>query len=277
MRNYANEVDAFDCAVPEAWWRAATLEAVLSALYTFISGLAYVEIAGGNGFGSGVSGLAMAGLIYVGLEISGGQINPAITIGVWTTGVINVFRMLTYVVFQFLGAFVGALLLWGAVGTGGKKDPWNLGAASEIREADLNNESYNEANAFVHSTLATFLLVLTYYVTVVVHNKTYNPVGPLMVGLVNWALLATGTAVQAVHMNPARTVALAAISNEMDDIWMFIIAPIVGAIIACVVYRYLFQEVNEAAKIVERDVAVGSRTVAFESETYDYSTSSYFY
>ena len=195
----------------------------------------------------------------------------------WTTGVINVFRMLTYVVFQFLGAFVGALLLWGAVGTGGKKDPWNLGAASEIREADLNNESYNEANAFVHSTLATFLLVLTYYVTVVVHNKTYNPVGPLMVGLVNWALLATGTAVQAVHMNPARTVALAAISNEMDDIWMFIIAPIVGAIIACVVYRYLFQEVNEAAKIVERDVAVGSRTVAFESETYDYSTSSYFY
>ena len=73
MRNYANEVDAFDCAVPEAWWRAATLEAVLSALYTFISGLAYVEIAGGNGFGSGVSGLAMAGLIYVGLEISGGQ------------------------------------------------------------------------------------------------------------------------------------------------------------------------------------------------------------
>merc|ERR1711991_1138155 len=76
------------------------------------------------------------------------------------------------------------------------KDPWNLGAASEIREADLNNESYNEANAFVHSTLATFLLVLTYYVTVVVHNKTYNPVGPLMVGLVNWALLATGTAVQ---------------------------------------------------------------------------------
>merc|ERR1711991_17478 len=245
MRNYANEVDAFDCAVPEAWWRAATLEAVLYALYTFISGLAYVEIAGGNGFGSGVSGLAMAGLIYV--------------------------------VFQFLGAFVGALLLWGAVGTGGKKDPWNLGAASEIREADLNNESYNEANAFVHSTLATFLLVLTYYVTVVVHNKTYNPVGPLMVGLVNWALLATGTAVQSIHMNPARTVALSAISNEMDDIWMFIVAPLIGAIIACVLYRYLFQEVNEAAKIVERDVAVGSRTVAFESETYDYSSSSYFY
>merc|ERR1711991_244863 len=159
MRNYANEVDAFDCAVPEAWWRAATLEAVLSALYTFISGLAYVEIAGGNGFGSGVSGLAMAGLIYVGLEISGGQINPAITIGVWTTGVINVFRMLTYVVFQFLGAFVGALLLWGAAALAARKDPWNLGAAS---------------------TLATFLLVLTYYVTVVVHNKTYNPVDPLM-------------------------------------------------------------------------------------------------
>merc|ERR1711991_862635 len=118
----------------------------------------------------------------------GVRLTPPSPIGVWTTGVINVFRMLTYVVFQFLGAFVGALLLWGAVGTGGKKDPWNLGAAAEIREADLNNESYNEANAFVHSTLATFLLVLTYYVTVVVHNKTYNPVGPLMVGLVNWAL-----------------------------------------------------------------------------------------
>merc|ERR1711916_181973 len=75
-------------------------------------------------------------------------------------------------------------------------------------------------------------------------TRLTTPSGPLMVGLVNWALLATGTAVQAVHMNPVRTVALAAISNEMDDIWMFIIAPIVGAIIACVVYRYLFQEVN---------------------------------
>ena len=203
--------------------------------------------------------------------------NPAITFGVWTTGVINVYRMLTYIVFQFLGAFVGALLLWGAVGTGGKKDPWNLGSASMIRSADLNGEDYNAANAFVHSALATFVLVLVYYVTVVVHLKTYNPIGPIMVGLVNWALLATGTAVQNVHMNPARTVALAAISNEMDDIWMFIVAPLVGAAIACVVYRYLFQEVNEAAKIVERDVAVGSRTVAFESETYDYSSSSYFY
>lgn len=177
-------------------------------------------------FGFGLSVVAMA---YAIGHVSGCHINPAITMGVLLTGRISGKEAAGYMVAQVVGAFVGSTLLYiiasgmGLEGTGAN--------------------SYTEGHlmpAFVAETIFTAIFVFVALGTTAKGNKTSN-----------WAGLAIGLCLVLVHIvcipltgtsvNPARSIAPAIFAGGMalQQLWVFVLAPFAGAVLAAVTWRIL--------------------------------------
>lgn len=154
-------------------------------------------------------GLSVVAMAYTIGPVSGCHINPAITIGVWLNGGLSVMEAGVYIVAQVTGGILGSALLWlitdtmGIEGTGanGFEEPYLLAA-------------------FVAEAVFTFIFVLTIGLTLVLVHIVCIPV--------------TGTSV-----NPARSIgpALFAGVEAISQLWLFIVAPIVGAVVAVPVWK----------------------------------------
>ena len=167
-----------------------------------------------------------------------------------------------------VGAFLGALLVWASTGTGGLSEPANLGSKADIPGTHLN-ESYNVGNAYILEVVCCLLIGYVYHVVMVDRRDQFAPIGPLVVGVTHFVTAFPATALTGGHFNPARTFALAAISGEADEIFLFVTAPFIGVALAVLAYNYLFSAVV-APK------AGAATTVVSDYESYESSSSSYF-
>lgn len=199
----------------------------------FIGAAAIIQTGGGNLLAIAIAhGLAIALLVSSLGHISGGLFNPALTIGLWATRRLDTVSTVAYIIAQLLGAVVaaGALVL---LFPETLRDAVSLGVPLLGRGIDFAAGVGLEA-------IATFFLMLA------VFGTALDPRGPKLGGfgiglILTMDILAIGTLTGAA-MNPARTFGPALVGGEWDNHLVYWIGPIIGAVVAALVYHYLFAE-----------------------------------
>jgi aquaporin Z len=184
-------------------------------------------------------GLSLLAMVYAIGHISGCHINPAVTLGLWISKKIERQYVLGYWVAQILGAIVAAALLLAiAKGTPNGYDPGALGFAANGYAAHSPGQ-YGLVAAALAEVVLTFLLVLT----VIGATDLKAPVGfaGIAIGLVLTLIHLVGIPVTNTSVNPARSIAPALFVGgwALAQLWLFILAPLVGSVLAAIVYRGL--------------------------------------
>ncbi len=181
-------------------------------------------------------GLSLLAMVYTIGPISGCHINPAVTIGVFLAKRIGARDAVMYVVAQIFGAIVAsALVLLIASGVQGGYDL--AGGGLGANGYGLHSpDHYSLAAAFIAEVILTMFLV----VTVLGATDVKAPVGfaGLAIGLVLTLIHLVGIPITNTSVNPARSIgpALFVQGWALQQLWLFIVAPAVGAVIAAVAY-----------------------------------------
>lgn len=199
------------------------------------------NIAGTVGDGVGTLGVAFAfGLAVVAMaytigNISGCHINPAITLGVWLSGRMRTKRAMMYMLFQVVGGILGALLLSLMVATGAHEGPTFTGANSFAPE--------HMWQAFLAETVFTALFVWVVLGTTDEKKGAGNMAG-LVIGLTLVLVHIVCIPITGTSVNPARSIgpALMEGGQAMGQLWLFIVAPMLGGAIAAGVWRFIKSE-----------------------------------
>jgi aquaporin Z len=184
-------------------------------------------------------GLTLLTMAYAIGPISGCHINPAVTIGLLISKKIDPKDVPGYIVAQIIGGILAAVLLLSiAKGVPGGYDPSLAGFAAN-GYGDHSPGRYNLLAAFLTEVILTFFLLFT----VLGSTDIKAPVGfaGIPIGLVLALIHMVGIPVTNTSVNPARSIGPALFVGgwALSQLWLFIIAPIVGAIIAAVVYRLI--------------------------------------
>lgn len=209
-------------AVPEDLIRKMVAE----ALGTFILVLAGTGAAIVGGNYAFAFGFALVGIVYAIGHVSGAHVNPAVTVGLAAVGRFPMAHVPWYIGSQVVGALVASLFLRLVYGNQG-----GLGATSV---------------AEVISLLDGFLLELVttaIFVFVIVAVATDKRVPPAAVGLAIGGMLLmiqilTGQ-VTGASVNPARSLAPAIASWSFTDLWIYLTAPFIGAVLGAVAYEFI--------------------------------------
>jgi MIP family channel proteins len=183
-------------------------------------------------------GLVIVGFAYAYGHISGTHINPAVTLGVWVAGKIDAARAAAYIVVQLAGGILGALALrWvlGGTATG-------LGVTRLAQNLDLHGTPYTVTpgvGLFVEALLTFFLVNAV--MNAGISGKATIP-GGLAIGLtLTFCILMAGPLTGA-SLNPARTLGPAVATGNFDDLWVYLVGPAAGGLIAGLLYKHLFAE-----------------------------------
>ena len=213
---------------------------VFLAVGAAIFGISKLVGVGSTGPGSGVLGVAFAfGLVvfvlaYAFGPISGTNINPAVTLGLLLAGRLSIKDAVGYWVAQFLGATAGAGLLATFVGSFGVTDyTGGLGTNS------YDNGAISMTGAFVLEMVLTAVFVL------VILLATEKAATPTMAGAaIGFTLVLVhivGIPLTGTSVNPARSFgpALFAGGEALGQVWLFIVAPMIGAVIAWAVWKFI--------------------------------------
>jgi aquaporin Z len=213
-------------------------------------------LAGGKIGFAGVAfafGLSLLAMVYTIGPISGCHINPAVTTGLWMSGKFESRDVPGYVIAQILGAIIAAgVLLIVAKGIPAGYDPAVAGFAAN-GFGEHSPTGYGLGAAFVTEVVLTFFLVFT----VLGSTDVNAPVGfaGLAIGLVLVLIHLVGIPVTNTSVNPARSIGPAIFVGgwALSQLWLFIVAPIVGAIVASLAYQAIrIPEVMIPARQAER-------------------------
>ncbi|CAN6463037.1 unnamed protein product [Victoria cruziana] len=216
--------------------RAVLAEIVLTFLFVFAgvgSAMASERLAGGSGM-AGLAAVAVAHALVVavmisaGLHISGGHLNPAVTIGLAVAGNITIFRSVLYWIAQLLGSTLACLLL--RFLTGGLETPIHTLASG-----------VGYLQGVIMELVLTFSLLFVVYATIVDPKRTaVGSQGPILVGLVVGANILAGGPFSGASMNPARSFGPAFASGNWTDHWVYWVGPLLGGALAGLVYDAIF-------------------------------------
>lgn len=185
-------------------------------------------------------GIAVLVMVYAIGPISGCHINPAVTVAMLVNGKIPSKDALVYIIVQCCGAVLASALLL-VILTG---DPTYSLAAN-----GLGQNGYGAASLGGYSMVSCFLaeLVLTFIFLMVIFAATSKaaPAGfaGIAIGLGLFIIHLFGIMVSGASVNPARSLGPALIAGglALAQLWLYIVAPIIGAVIAAVVWKYLFE------------------------------------
>lgn len=184
-------------------------------------------------------GLTIVGMAYCVGNISGCHINPAVSLGVLLSGGMTAKDFIGYVISQCLGATAGSALLLGIFSLGGVKDM--TGGLGSNGLAGVNGSAV--AGLLVELVL-TFIFVLT-ILGVTDKDAGHGSFGGVVIGFTLTLVHILGIGLTGTSVNPARSFGpalIAAISGNgapMACLWVFIVAPLAGAALAAVVYKFL--------------------------------------
>jgi aquaporin Z len=183
-------------------------------------------------------GLTVLTMAYAVGHVSGGHFNPAVTVGLWAGGRFRAGDILPYWAAQILGALAGAVVL-AAIATGK--------AGFDISQSGFAANGFGEHSPGGYSLVAGFVaeVVLTFFFLVVILGATDRraPTGfaPIAIGLALTLIHLVGIPVTNTSVNPARSTAPALFVGgwALAQLWLFWVAPILGAAAAGAVGRWL--------------------------------------
>lgn len=173
-------------------------------------------------------GFALAVLVAMTANISGGHVNPAVSLGLALAGKITVIRLVLYWVAQLLGAAAGAWALK-AVTTGEPVAIHAIGAGM------------TSWSAVLMEIILTFTLMFVVFATAVDPKKgTVGVIAPLAIGFTVLAQIFVGAPFSGASMNPGRSFGPALVAMDFTNHWVYWVGPFIGAALAALIYDGLF-------------------------------------
>jgi aquaporin Z len=191
-------------------------------------------------------GISVLVMVYAIGQISGCHINPAITIAMLINGKIPAKDAVIYIIVQCIGAIIAsALLLTIMTGFPGY----------DLATNGLGQNGYGSASPAGYSLMSGFIaeVVLTFIFLMVIFGATSKtaPAGfaGIPIGFALAIIHMVGIPITGTSVNPARSLgpALIAGGTALVQLWMFILAPVIGAVIAAVAWKYLFEDSGSPA------------------------------
>jgi aquaporin Z len=184
-------------------------------------------------------GLTIVGMAYCIGNISGCHINPAVSLGVLISGGMNLNDFIGYVIAQCLGAFAGSGIL-AAI--------FSLGSVTDLTGGFGSNGLSGVNGSGIAGLLVEIILTFIFVMTILgVTSKKANhgSFGGLIIGLTLTLVHILGIGLTGTSVNPARSLgpaivaALSGNSTPLSTLWVFIVGPCIGAVLAAVVYKFL--------------------------------------
>ena len=189
-------------------------------------------------------GIALAVLVSIYAHVSGGHVNPAVTIGLWVTGQVETGRAACYIAAQLAGAAAGALALAFVL----PKPLWEpvlLGTPTVNAAVGITT-----GNAVLIEAILTAFLVFAVYGTAVDPRGSFSKVAGFSIGLVLTFDILAGGPFTGAAMNPARWFGPALVSGTWDNAWVWIVGPIAGGVVAGLVYWGAFLRGKPASMVM---------------------------
>jgi len=195
-------------------------------------------------------GLTVLTMAYAVGHISGGHFNPAVTVGLWSAGRCANHHVLPYIIAQVIGAIAAAGVLW-MIASG--QTGWVPGAFASNGYGELSPGKYSLTACFLTEALLTF-----FFVFIIVGTTSKG-------AAVGFAGIPIGFALTLIHLisipvtntsvNPARSTgpALFAGSEYVGQLWLFWVAPLIGAAIGGALARWMYEPADPAdTEVVEK-------------------------
>jgi MIP family channel proteins len=202
----------------------------------FVGTFTLIFIGGGAGIVSGqdIVAVALANGLAIGImvsnlgHISGGHFNPSITLGFVATRRITLRLAVAYWVSQLLGAIAAAFILR------------FLFSEISVRFGAAPAPHTTDGKAFVLEAIMTFFLVWAVWATAVDVRGAFKSIAGLAIGLSITIDVLAGGPVTGAAMNPARAFGPELAGNTWHGWWIYWVGPVAGALIASLVYEYLY-------------------------------------
>ena len=224
-------------------WTKYIAELLGTAALVFV-GCGSAVIAGSHIGFLGISfafGLTVLVMVYAIGPISGCHINPAITLAMLTAGKIKGKDAIFYIISQCIGAIIGAAILL-LIAKGNAGYSLALNGLGQNGYGAHSPEGYSLAAAFVAEVVLTFLFLLVIFGST--SKDAPKGFAGLSIGLALVLIHLVGIPITGTSVNPARSLgpAIFAGGAALSQLWLFILAPIIGAILAAVLWKYVFEK-----------------------------------
>ena len=187
-------------------------------------------------------GLSIVAMAYVIGDISGCHINPAVSIGMWIDGRMDVKDLILYIVFQCIGAIIGIAILAAIINSAPNLGGYMTTGLGANGFGSASSVGINVVGAIIVEIILTFVFVFT--VLGVTKKSENGAVAGIVIGLTLAFVHIMGIPLTGTSVNPARSLAPALFlgGQALQQVWVFILAPIVGAVIAGLLYKGLISE-----------------------------------
>ncbi|XP_046406867.1 aquaporin AQPAe.a-like [Ischnura elegans] len=197
-------------------------------------------------------GLTVATMVQVTGHVSGGHINPAVTVGLLVSGQVTILRALLYILAQCVGALAGAGILKAI--TPSEIAALGLGSVSLGR-------SVTAGQGLVIEALITAVLVFVVHAVCDLSSEETSGCstvaaspGPLVIGLAVGTCHLLAVPYTGSGMNPARSLGPAALAGNWDHHWVYWIGPIIGAALSAIIYKYMLKSTKKLAEITQHNI-----------------------
>ena len=184
-------------------------------------------------------GLTVLTMAYAIGHISGCHLNPAVSVGLWIGGRFDKKDLLPYIGAQVLGGIAGAGVLY-IIATG--KAGFEIGGFAANGYGEHSPGGYSMVSALVTEVVMTFMFLII--ILGATHSKAPKGMAGIAIGLGLTLIHLISIPVTNTSVNPARSTSQAIFAGgwALDQLWLFWVAPIIGAILAGLVYKYISLE-----------------------------------
>jgi aquaporin Z len=208
-----------------------------------------VFAAGVAGVGVGFLGVAIAfgltvlTMAYAFARVSGAHFNPAVSLGLWAAGRFEGREALPYIVAQVLGGIAGGALIYLIV----SDQPDSIASPAERLAGASNGFAAHspEGYGLVAAILAETVLTLVFLLVIVGSTDRRVPAGfaPIAIGLSLTLIHLISIPITNTSVNPARSIGTAVFAGgwALEQLWVFLVFPVLGAVIGGALYRALYE------------------------------------
>ena len=188
-------------------------------------------------------GLTVIAMAYGIGHVSGAHLNPAVSFGVWINGRMSIKEMLLYWVAQFVGAIIASailLVIWNAAGLGetGVFAANGFGADFQAATGNDDYQAISMGGAFLVEALLTFIFLIV--ILGATDERSNTKAAGLAIGLTLTLIHLISIPLTNTSVNPARSLSQALFASwdgALPQVWLFIVAPLVGAALAGLCYK----------------------------------------
>ena len=226
----------FPCKSTRNSSKSKYISEFIGTLVLVFFGCGVAVISGGNLVATSLTfGLSIVAMAYVIGNISGCHVNPAVSLAMYLSKKMTLKEFVYYVIAQILGAFAGIAILYLILNN------------SSVGVASLGANGYGVLSATDISLLSAIVIeviltfVFIYTILGVTSDDSKSSISGLVIGLTLTFVHLLGIRLTGTSVNPARSLAPAIFlgGEALKQVWIFIIAPLVGSVIATYTFKYL--------------------------------------